>query len=122
MKSDIAATIVYPPDMNTAGYAKENETKPETARLIAELADCVEPEAIVGKLIDAVERGDGDVSVGVDGWFCSRATIGFGPATTVMNALVEIALGGLMRLIALGYRKLILFIVRKGNQAKHKQE
>ena len=108
--------------MNTAGYAAENESKPETARLIAELADCVEPSAIVSRLIDAVERGDGDVSVGLDGWFCSRATIGFGPASSMTNAIVEITLGGLLRLIALGYRKLILFIVRKGNRNKPKRE
>ena len=73
--TDLAATIVYPPDMNTAGYAKENETKPEISRKIAELADCVEPETIVGKLVSAVEQGQSDFSVGLDGWFCSRLVI-----------------------------------------------
>ena len=56
--------------MNTAGYIEENKTKPEIARKIQELAECVEPEAIVGPLLNAVEFGDGDFAVGLDGWFC----------------------------------------------------
>ena len=75
--------------MNTAGFAEENKTKPEISRKIAELANCVDPENIVSGLVNAVERGDSEYSVGVDGWFCTRATVGFGPVTSVFNCLIE---------------------------------
>jgi len=67
-----------------------------------------------GPLIDAVETGQVDFSVGIDGWFCSRQNIGMGPASSVINVIAELTLSNLFRLIALGYRKIILQIIRKG--------
>ena len=87
LDTNIAATIVYPPDMPTPGYEEENKTKvsiftyyvnlkriiqPAIARAIQELGGIVEPSTMAGPLIDAVETGQVDFSVGIDGWFCSR--------------------------------------------------
>ena len=90
LDTNIAATIVYPPDMPTPGFEEENKTKvclfafylntfqkikPAIARAIAELGGIVEPSTMTGPLIDAVETGQVDFSVGIDGWFCSRLVL-----------------------------------------------
>ena len=91
--TNIAATIVYPPDMPTPGYEEENKTKvylfifiriekniqPAVARAIQELGGIVEPSTMSGPLIDAVETGQVDFSVGIDGWFCSRLVMSQSP-------------------------------------------
>ena len=97
LDTNIAATIVYPPDMPTPGYEEENKTKvcifhflsqlkkiqPAIARAIQELGGIVEPSTMAGPLIDAVETGQVDFSVGIDGWFCSRLVMSKSPLINI---------------------------------------
>jgi len=111
--SNTSVTLVYPPDMNTPGFAEENKTKPEVVKAICELANEVEPESIVPGLVDAVENGATDYSVGVDGWFATRVTAGLGPTNSFINLIVDVFFGGVLRLIALVYRKVIRHAIDK---------
>jgi len=111
--SNTAVTIVYPPDMNTPGFAEENKTKPAVVKAISELANEVDPESIVPGLVDAVENGATDYSVGIDGWFATRVTTGLGPTNSFANLLVDVFFGGVLRLIALVYRKVIRYTIDK---------
>lgn len=112
--TDVAVTIVYPPDMTTPGLEEENKTKPDITKKIGEMADEVHPDSIVKGLIHAVECGQVDYSVGIDGWFAARCNVGLGPASSCLNLLSELVLSNLFRLIALVYRKLILRVIRSG--------
>ena len=42
-----------------------------------------------------------------------RANIGLGPASSALNVLSELTLSNILRLIALGSRKVMLYIIRK---------
>ncbi|CAG5077995.1 Oidioi.mRNA.OKI2018_I69.PAR.g8864.t2.cds [Oikopleura dioica] len=108
--SNTAVTIIYPPDMNTPGLATENLTKPEA---ISALADEVEPDSIVPGIVNAVENGQTDHSIGIDGWFATRVTAGLGPTNSFLNLFFEVFFGGVMRLIALVYRKVIRYTINK---------
>ena len=77
--------------------------------------------SIFAGLVNAVESGEVDYTVGIDGWFAARCNVGLGPASSFVNLLSELLLSNLFRLISLVYRKLILRIVRTGNSKKAKR-
>ena len=54
---------------------KQIHLQPPIARALQELGGLVEPSKIVGPLVDAVETGQIDFSVGIDGWLFSRLLI-----------------------------------------------
>ena len=96
-----------------SGFEEENKTKPLISSKIAELGGLVEPKLIVGPLIKAVEAGDSEYSIGIDGWFCSRQTSGMGGTNSVFNCFAELTLSNIFNFISLIYRKIILDIIKK---------
>ncbi|MHA1726734.1 MAG: SDR family oxidoreductase [Promethearchaeota archaeon] len=54
---NIKISVVYPPDTNTPGLQKENETKPEECKMLSESAKILEPEEVGDVVIDGVLKG-----------------------------------------------------------------
>ena len=61
------------------------------------------PQVVAKKLVDSMARGHTAVNYGIDGLMLGTLTVGMGRASTVLDAIKEVALMGLLRAVALGY-------------------
>ena len=51
---NIKISVVYPPDTNTPGLIKENETKPQECLMMSEGAKMLEPEEVADVVIEGI--------------------------------------------------------------------
>lgn len=97
----IRVSLCFPPDTDTPGLAIENEGKPEITRILSGATTTVAPEVVARALIGGMERWRFFIPVGVDGWLLSLATAGMAPASTLAEAVLQVLLAGIGRLVAL---------------------
>ncbi|XP_025129418.3 3-ketodihydrosphingosine reductase isoform X2 [Bubalus kerabau] len=91
---NVYVTVAYPPDTDTPGFAKENQTK----------------------------QGNFNSSIGSDGYMLSSLTCGMAPVTSIMEGLQQVVTMGLFRTIALFYLGSFDSIVRRCMMQKAKLE
>ncbi|KAL7489921.1 hypothetical protein ACHAW6_016150 [Cyclotella cf. meneghiniana] len=98
-------SLAYPPDTNTPGYEAENKKKPEACRLISESGGIWDPQVVAKKIVkDALSPNPPfDIYFGVDGWMLSTLTAGMNPVTSVVDAICQVSLMGLLRFVSLFY-------------------
>jgi 3-dehydrosphinganine reductase len=104
-KSNVNIILAYPPDTNTPGYEVENRNKPEACRLISEGSGIWDPD-VVGKQIvkEACKSNPSfDIYFGIDGWMLSTLACGFNPVTSVLDAVCQVSMMGLLRFVSLFY-------------------
>jgi 3-dehydrosphinganine reductase len=103
--SPIHVQVAYPPDTDTEGFEIENKTKPNETRLISEQGGLAKPEDVakvmVGKAI--LENPPFGVYFTFDAWMLTALTAGFGPVSSLLDAVSQIAGGPLFRFISLFY-------------------
>jgi 3-dehydrosphinganine reductase len=103
--SPIHVQVAYPPDTDTEGFEIENKTKPNETRLISEQGGLAKPEDVakvmVGKAI--VKNPPFGVYFTFDAWMLTALTAGFGPVSSLLDAVSQIAGGPLFRFISLFY-------------------
>ena len=94
--------VSYPCDTDTPGFEQENKFKPIETHLMSEGGGAVAtPEQIAGQIIAGMERGDFAITHGFEGFMLNLCTIGFGPSTSLLRTLLEVALLPVMRVVAL---------------------
>ena len=63
----IKTSILFPPDTDTPGFIKENETKPLETKLISEGAKLLKPDDVAKALIKGIRRNKFMITPGFDG-------------------------------------------------------
>lgn len=101
-------TVAYPPDTDTPQLKMENEIKPEETKLISDNG-AFPPAQVANAIVNAAARGHFQVYVGLDGWMLAKLTAGMSPQPIPFEAIVEVALMPLLRLISLVYLKMWSF-------------
>ncbi|XRB09142.1 3-ketodihydrosphingosine reductase [Pycnococcus provasolii] len=99
----VHVTVAYPPDTDTPGLKNERNTTPEETVALSEGSGMWSPQVVAKKLVDSMARGHTAVNYGIDGLMLGTLTVGMGRASTVLDAIKEVALMGLLRAVALGY-------------------
>nr|XP_005910252.1 PREDICTED: 3-ketodihydrosphingosine reductase [Bos mutus] len=119
---NVYVTVAYPPDTDTPGFAKENQTKPLETRLISETTSVCKPEQVAKQIVKDAVQGNFNSSIGSDGYMLSSLTCGMAPVTSIMEGLQQVVTMGLFRTIALFYLGSFDSIVRRCMMQKAKLE
>lgn len=118
--------IAYPPDTDTPGYARENIHKPKLTHLISEVAGLATSESVGTTMYQAatvsnVSALQYQIYFNLDGFLLCTLACGFTPVTTWIDALFQLTLLNIIRLITLFYlsdwHRIILNSI-KNNTAK----
>lgn len=96
--------VAFPPDTDTPGFANEEIGKPEETRHITGSDKPWKPEDVARILVKGLLRGDFQVSCGLEGWALATLTCGFAPPNSLLGALGEVFLLGILRIVALVLR------------------
>lgn len=104
-KSNVNIILAYPPDTNTPGYEVENRNKPEACRLISEGSGIWDPDVVGKKIVKEACKSNPsfDIYFGIDGWMLSTLACGFNPVTSVLDAVCQVSIMGLLRFVSLFY-------------------
>ncbi|KAI3379541.1 hypothetical protein SNEBB_000945 [Seison nebaliae] len=100
---NIRFTLAFPPDTDTPGFREEQMNKPELTKIISETSGLFTPSKIARQLLKDVKCGNFISHIGLDGFMLAKVTAGASPATSVTEILHQIFLGGIFRMIVLGY-------------------
>ncbi|XP_042095084.1 3-ketodihydrosphingosine reductase isoform X2 [Ovis aries] len=119
---NVYVTVAYPPDTDTPGFAKENQTKPLETRLISETTSVCKPEQVAKQIVKDAVQGNFNSSIGSDGYMLSSLTCGMAPVTSITEGLQQVVTMGLFRTIALFYLGSFDSIVRRCMTQKAKLE
>lgn len=88
---NVYVTVAYPPDTDTPGFAKENQTKPLETRLISETTSVCKPEQVAKQIVKDAVQGNFNSSIGSDGYMLSSLTCGMAPVTSIMEGLQQVS-------------------------------
>mmetsp|Transcript_11122 Transcript_11122/g.20814 ORF Transcript_11122/g.20814 Transcript_11122/m.20814 type:complete len:370 (+) Transcript_11122:94-1203(+) len=104
-RDNISVQVAFPPDTDTPGFEEEQIGKPEETKLISQTsglfsADCVAKKIVLSTL---QRRPPFLIYFGLEGWMLSSLTAGMSPVHNMVDALCQIFLSGLFRLISLFY-------------------
>jgi 3-dehydrosphinganine reductase len=102
---NITVTVSYPPDTDTPGYKLENEPgkKPKETSLLEQSGGLHQPVDVARKIISAAVKGHDSVWFGLEGWMLNTLTAGMTPVTSLLDALAQVFLMSLLRLVSLFY-------------------
>ena len=64
----IQVSVVFPPDVETPGFSKENKVKPEECKIISETGKLMQPEDVARKIIKGVKKGNFLILPGSSGY------------------------------------------------------
>lgn len=111
----VRVQVISPPDVETPGFAKENEVKSPECHAISSFggAKPFSPEAMARKVLQGIEDYRFDITLGLDGIVLQQTCAGIEPATGTLQLLQEILLSGPSRLILAIYAKIHYDIVRR---------
>lgn len=65
---NISISILYPPDTDTPGFERENETKPFETAAISETAKIYQPEVVARQYLDGISRNRFQIMFGEGLW------------------------------------------------------
>lgn len=99
----VGVTTVLPPDTDTPLLERENVSKPVECKRISEGSGLFSSEAVAQKTVDAMSRGSGVVTFGLDGWMLSHLTVGMDPIDHWPRAMSGLFLWPVLRLVAVAY-------------------
>ena len=100
--------IAYPPDTDTPGYTRENITKPTITHLISEVAGLASSESVGTTMYQAatvsnVSKLPYQIYFNFDGFLLCTLSSGFTPVTTWIDALFQITILNVIRMVTLFY-------------------
>lgn len=104
-QKNVHIQLAFPPDTDTPGFKKENETKPTETEIISDAAGLSSPQDVATIMIkEAVaENPKFQVYFNFDGFMLCTMTSGFTPATNLFDAVSQVSLMSLTRWVALFY-------------------
>jgi 3-dehydrosphinganine reductase len=103
--SPIHVQLAYPPDTDTPCFKLENETKPVETNLISEVGGLSQPDDVAKIMVAKalLKNPPFGVYFTFDAWMLTALTAGFGPVSSLLDAVSQIAGGPLFRFISLVY-------------------
>ncbi|RNA05929.1 3-ketodihydrosphingosine reductase [Brachionus plicatilis] len=117
---NIFVTLSFPPDTDTPGFKEENITKCEENRLISESSGLSSSKEVAQGIIRSIKKGKFVNYFGLNGFLLCILTAGAAPITSLKDALLEIIMMPLARIIALGLLFNFDTIVKKCHKNKLK--
>jgi len=100
---NIHVSVAHPPDVDTPGFATENQYKPEECKLMSEGLGLFKPEAIASDIVKGIERWSFMINTGFEGHLSAHIFAGNSPASSVVSLAVEFFFLGFLRLVSLFY-------------------
>jgi len=128
MRDNIFVQVVYPPDTDTPMYQEERVGIPEETELIAATAGLFQPNDVAKKMVSSAlqHRPSFCVYFGLEGWMLNTLTAGMSPVHSIVDAMCQIFLMGLLRFISLFYlmdfRRIIYKVGNSNSSGKEKKE
>jgi 3-dehydrosphinganine reductase len=111
----VRVQVVNPPDVATPGYEEENKTKSPECLEICAMGGMspMKPAEFAAGVLKGIEDYSFQINVGFDGNFLAMGTAGMDPPTSRWWFVLEVLLGGFLRLVCAVYVFLHYRIVRK---------
>eukprot|EP00850_Spirogloea_muscicola_P012369 SM000079S22487 [mRNA] locus=s79:397638:399317:- [translate_table: standard] len=100
LPDNIRMCLVFPPDTNTPGLEEEDKTKPEITKILS-TSKAVDAMAVAKPMVLGIKTGRFFVSANFDGFMLNLLNAGMAPQPFFSTAILEICLGGVMRIVAL---------------------
>jgi len=100
---NIIVSIVYPPDVNTDQLAEESSTAPSLTKEIQGPSTVIEPSQCAAGIVETLVSGDYSRCWTFDGFMVHSQCIGMSPASSPINTFATVFLGGILRIVGLGY-------------------
>lgn len=97
----ISLTLVFPPDTDTPQLAEEHKTSPELTKRISGTSKVLPPGEVARHALRAIKGGAFFSASNFEGFMLQIATAGMAPQPSVAMAALEVALAGVMRIVAL---------------------
>ncbi|KAK7198219.1 3-keto-dihydrosphingosine reductase [Novymonas esmeraldas] len=116
----VRVQVVSPPDVETPGYAHENEVKSPECAAISSFGGATPftAEAMAHAIVAGIEDYTFDITLGSDGVMLSYGSAGMEPATGVAALVVQSLLGGVLRLGLAVFSKIHYGIVKRVRHAE----
>ncbi|KAF6031509.1 KDSR [Bugula neritina] len=116
---NINVGVVYPPDTDTPGLAKENAQKAIECHEISETAGLFKAEHVAQRILKEMEAGTFSIVIGIDGFMLDTVSGGLSPIDSIIKSFAQVYLIGIFKLIALFYATIFQRIVMKHKEKRH---
>lgn len=112
--------VAFPPDTETPGFEEENKLKPEVTKLISEQGGLASAKDVAKRMVNEAVKPNPAFFVyfSFEGWMLAALTAGMSPVSTLGDAVTQVALVSLFRLISLFYLNDWWRIIRQYNHPK----
>jgi len=102
-KPGVSIQVAFPVDTDTPGYAEEKRMMPEITKVLNETAGLATPEDTAKVMVCNAFAKNPNFQVHFTslGWMLSNLTAGMSPVSKLSDAVAQVALSGLFRLISL---------------------
>lgn len=111
---NIGVSISFPPDTDTPQLQAEVPQRSEIQRKLADFGAVFKADGVAKDIWKGVERGSFQITHGFDGFLLGVLNAGMGPVNHTWDAVVQVLLMGVFRVVSLVYRALFDGVVRKG--------
>ena len=118
---DISVTLALPPDTDTPGFERENESKPEETRLISESGGIFKPETVASKIMSDALAGNFFSHVGLESFLLTTLCTGMTPFTSTFEVVLQSLLLGPFKLICSFYLRSFHRIVERCATKDHEK-
>ena len=97
----IGVSLVFPPDTETPGLAKEDALKPKVTKIISEQAGLWKSDTVARLIVDGVTQRKYMIGCGSDGYFINALTCGAAPASSLIEFWGQLVLMPVLRVYML---------------------
>mmetsp|Transcript_29291 Transcript_29291/g.48412 ORF Transcript_29291/g.48412 Transcript_29291/m.48412 type:complete len:180 (+) Transcript_29291:587-1126(+) len=103
LNHNVHVQLVFPPDTDTPGFTEENKHKPRETQLISETLGLMQPQDVGRRMVQEaiVDNPKFAVYFGFEGWMLSTVTSGMSPESSFLDAVAQVALMSLLRMVTL---------------------
>eukprot|EP00934_Nitzschia_sp_Nitz4_P001446 Nitzschia sp. Nitz4//scaffold291_size36643//6474//7604//NITZ4_007760-RA/size36643-snap-gene-0.28-mRNA-1//-1//CDS//3329546118//1446//frame0 len=100
---EVSVQLAFPTDTDTPGYQEELKITPEITKKISESGGLVHPDDTAKAMVGAAFRRHPPFNVyfNFEGWMLATVTSGMSPVSSLPDAVSQVALGGILRMVGL---------------------
>lgn len=104
-KPGVSIQLAFPIDTDTPGYQEEIKTMPEITKILNADAGLAKPEDVAKTMVVSAFARNPTFLVyfTLEGWMLSNLTAGMSPVSSMVDAITQVSLGGILRFISLFY-------------------